>query len=382
LSDIPYRVAINMNINFVIPCLLGLEKLIADEMKDLGAENVVSENGRVLFSGDENILARANICSRYAERIQILVGSFEAHSFEQLFEGTKALPWENWIGEYDAFPVKGYSINSDLFSVSDCQSIIKKAVVERMKCKYNVSWFEETGPTYQIQFSIMKNKVSLLLDTSGVGLHKRGYRLEAGGAPIKETLAASLCCLARLRDYHTLYDPMCGSGTILIEGAMLANNIAPGINRHFSAERWSNIDEKFWNEERDRARSLAKTDSRFVAYGSDIDEKSLEIAKANAQRAGVEKYITFEKKDLSNFELKSEKGTVICNPPYGERLLDLKEAERLYKIMGERFVSRHGWAYYIISPSEDFEYFYGKKADKRRKLYNGMIKCQVFMYFK
>ncbi len=377
-----YRMAINMTINFVIPCLLGLEKLIADEMKELGAENVVSENGRVLFSGDENILARANICSRYAERIQILVGSFEAHSFEQLFEGTKSLPWENWIGEYDAFPVKGYSINSDLFSVSDCQSIIKKAVVERLKCKYNISWFVETGPTYQIQFSIMKNKVSLLLDTSGVGLHKRGYRLEAGGAPIKETLAASLCCLARLRDYHTLYDPMCGSGTILIEGAMLANNIAPGVNRHFSAERWSNIDEKVWNEERERARSLVKTDSRFVAYSSDIDEKSLEIAKANAQRAGVEKYITFEKKDLSNFEPKSEKGTVICNPPYGERLLDLKEAERLYKIMGERFVSRHGWAYYIISPSEDFEYFYGKKADKRRKLYNGMIKCQVFMYFK
>ena len=371
-----------MSINFVIPCLLGLEKLIADEIKALGAENVVSENGRVLFSGDEAILARANICSRYAERIQILVGSFEARSFEELFQGTKALPWEQWIAVDDAFPVKGYSLNSTLFSVSDCQSIIKKAVVERLKTKYNSTWFDETGPVHQIQFSIMKDKVSLLLDTSGYGLHKRGYRLEAGGAPIKETLAASLCCLARVRDYHTLYDPMCGSGTILIEGAMLANNIAPGVNRHFSAERWEQIPENIWSDERERAKSLELTDSRLVAYGSDIDSASLEIAKANAKRAGVDKFITFEQRDLRNFEPRSEKGTLICNPPYGERLLDLKAAEEIYKIMGKKFPSKHGWAYYVISPSEDFEIFFGRKADKRRKLYNGMIKCQVYMYYK
>ncbi len=371
-----------MNINFVIPCLLGLEKLIADEIKALGAENVVSENGRVLFSGDENLLARANICSRYAERIQILVGSFEAKTFEELFQGTKALPWEQWIGAYDAFPVKGYSLNSALFSVSDCQSIIKKAVVERLKSKYNISWFEETGPLYQIQFSIMKNQVSLLIDTSGYGLHKRGYRLESNGAPMKETLAASLCCLARLRPYHTLYDPMCGSGTILIEGAMLVNNMAPGVNRHFTAERWENIPESVWNEERDRAGSLALTDSQFVCYGSDIDSKSLEVALANAKRAGVDRYITFEKKDIRDFTPKTEKGTVICNPPYGERLLDLQQAEELYKTMGKRFSGGRGWAYNIISPSEDFEVFFGRKADKRRKLYNGMIKCQLYMYFK
>lgn len=371
-----------MKINFVIPCLLGLEKLIADEMKDIGAENVVAENGRVLFSGDEHILARANICSRYAERVQILVGTFQALSFEELFQGTKALPWEEWIGQYDAFPVKGYSINSALFSVSDCQSIIKKAVVERLKTKYNTTWFEENGPTYQIQFSIMKNQVSLLIDTSGVGLHKRGYRLEAGGAPIKETMAASLCNLARLREYHTLYDPMCGSGTILIEGAMLANNIAPGINRHFSAERWSNISENVWNEERERAKSLILPESRFVAYGSDIDERCLELVKENAKRAGVEKYIHVEKRDIKDFAPKTEKGTVICNPPYGERLLDAEEADRIYKIMGQRFKQQRGWAYYVISPSEDFEYNFGRKADKRRKLYNGMIKCQLYMYFK
>ena len=372
----------NMNINFVIPCLLGLEKLIADEIKELGAENVVSENGRVLFSGDENLLARANICCRYAERIQILVGSFKAVTFEELFQGTKALPWEQWIGQYDAFPVKGYSLNSKLFSVSDCQSIIKKAVVERLKSKYNISWFDETGPTYQIQFSIMKDQVSLLIDTSGYGLHKRGYRLEANGAPIKETMAASLCCLSRLRPYHTLYDPMCGSGTILVEGAMMVNNIAPGVNRHFSAERWSNIPENIWSEERERARSLVLQDSQFVCYGSDIDRRIIEVAKENARRAGVEKYINFEVADLKNFTPKTEKGTVICNPPYGERLLDMKQAEELYTTMGKIFLQKRGWAYNIITPDEEFENCFGRRADKRRKLYNGMIKCQLYMYFK
>lgn len=371
-----------MNIKFVIPCLLGLESIIANEMKELGAENVISENGRVLFSGDETMLARANICSRYSERIQILVGEFYARSFEELFQGTKALPWEEWIGAYDAFPVKGYSLNSTLFSVSDCQSIIKKAVVERMKLKYGISWFDETGPIHQIQFSIMKDKVSLLLDTTGAGLHKRGYRPQANAAPLKETLAASLCNLARLRSYHTLYDPMCGSGTILIEGAMMVHNIAPGVNRYFSAERWDVIDERVWTEERNRARDLVNYDTDFIAYGSDIDEDALEIAKINAKRAGVERKIRFEKADIRDFAPKSEKGTVICNPPYGERLLDIEQAQKLYKIMGEKFIQKRGWAYYVISPSEEFEKEFGRKADKRRKLYNGMIKCQLFMYFK
>ena len=371
-----------MKINFVIPCLLGLESLIANEMKELGADNVISENGRVLFSGDESILARANICSRYSERIQILVGDFYARSFEELFQGTKALPWEEWIGSDDAFPVKGYSINSALFSVSDCQAIIKKAVVERLKTKYHLQWFDETGPVHQIQFSIMKDKVSLLLDTSGQGLHKRGYRPEANAAPLKETLAASFNYLARVRNYHTLYDPMCGSGTILIEGAMMAHNIAPGVNRNFSAERWEQINEKVWEDERERAKSLVNLESSFVAYGSDIDENVIEIAKVNAQRAGVADKIVFEKRDLRDFERKSDRGTVIVNPPYGERLLDMNAASELYKVMGEKFVAQRGWAYYIISPSEDFENDFGRRADKRRKLYNGMIKCQLYMYFK
>lgn len=369
-------------IRCVVPCLLGLEGLIAQELRDMGALEVAAENGRVLFSGDANLLARANICCRFAERVQILVGSFPAKTFDELFEGTKALPWEAWIGREDAFPVKGYSINSALFSVSDCQSIIKKAVVERLKSAYHIPWFEETGPIHQIQFSIMKDEVSLLLDTSGAGLHKRGYRLQANFAPLKETLAASLCSLAHLRDYHTLYDPMCGSGTILIEGAMVAQNIAPGVNRNFSAERWDVLPQSAWAQERERARDLVKKDVHFQAYGSDIDAGALELARANAERAGVSQKIAWKEADLKDFSPVTEKGTLICNPPYGERMLDLQQANELYRMMGEKFDKKHGWSYYIISPSGQFESLFGRRADKRRKLYNGMIKCQLYMYFK
>lgn len=371
-----------MKINLAVPCLLGLEALIADELREFGAENVTAENGRVLFSGDEHILARANINSRYSERVQILVGSFNAVSFEELFEGTKSLPWESWLGKTDAFPVKGYSINSALFSVSGCQSIIKKAVVERLKLKYKLEWFDETGPVHQIQFSIFKNKVSLLLDTSGAGLHKRGYRLDANSAPLKETLAASLCNLSKLRPYHNLYDPMCGSGTILIEGTMLAKNIAPGVNRNFSAERWDSIYEKVWTDERERAKSLVRSIDDFHAFGSDIDESSIELAKMNAERAGVSEKISFHTAPLRDFKPQTERGTLICNPPYGERMLDVEQSELIYKEMGKIFEQKKGWSYSIISPSETFEDSFGRKADKRRKLYNGMIKCQVFMYYK
>ncbi len=371
-----------MTYHYCVPCLLGLEGLIADELREMEAQNVQAENGRVLFTGDETILARANICSRFAERIQILVGTFEAHSFEDLFQGTKALPWEDWIGKADRFPVKGYSLNSDLFSVSDCQSIIKKAVVERLKTTYKIPLFEETGVLYQIQFSIMKNQVSLLIDTSGRGLHKRGYRPEANAAPLKETLAAALCSVAHLRHYHTLYDPMCGSGTIVIEGALMALNIAPGLYRRFTAETWRQFPPELWQAERRRAESLRRRDVDFHAYGWDIDEEALAIAKENARKAGVEKYITFEKRDIRDFAPVTEKATVIVNPPYGERLLDQQAARDLYRIMGKKFTPAHGRSYYVITADEDFERIFGRKADKRRKLYNGMIKCQVYMYFK
>ncbi len=371
-----------MQMKFSVPCLLGLEGLIADELRRMDAQNVAAQNGRVDFEGDESILARANICSRYAERILIRMGSFRAETFEELFQGVKKIPWEMFIGEKDAFPVKGYSLDSKLFSVSDCQSIIKKAVVERLKAKYNLNWFEETGTVYQIQFSIMKDTVTLFIDSTGAGLHKRGYRPVANAAPIKETLAAAMAELARVRHYHTLYDPMCGSGTILIEGAMKALNIAPGIHRSFACEKFPMIDESVWRQERARAGDLVIRDADFKAYGSDIDFNALQIAQENARRAGVAMKIDFSKRDIKDFKRKSEKGTVICNPPYGERMLDIKNAEDIYRTMGKIFTPERGWAYYIITPDEEFEAVFGRKADKRRKLYNGMIKCQLYMYFK
>lgn len=371
-----------MEMNLIVPCLFGVEALIADELREFGAKDVCAENGRVLFSGDETLLARANINSRYSERVQILVGSFETHTFDNLFEATKALPWEIWLEKTDSFPVKGYSINSDLFSVSDCQSIIKKAVVERLKSVYKIEWFEETGPVHQIQFSILNNNVCVMLDTTGYGLHKRGYRLDSNTAPIKETLAAALCNISKLRSYHTLYDPMCGSGTILIEGAMMAKNMAPGLNRSFSAERWRVIPENIWKNERERAKSLERTADSFFAFGSDIDEKSISNAKTNADRAGVKDLIEFGIADLKDFEPKSERGTLVCNPPYGERMLDTAQSEHLYGLMGRMFKQKKGWSYTIINPSETFEASFGRIADKRRKLYNGMIKCQAFMYYK
>lgn len=371
-----------MQMKFSVPCLLGLEGLIADELRRMDAQNVAAQNGRVDFEGDETVLARANICSRYAERILIRMGSFRAETFEELFQGVKKIPWEMFIGEKDAFPVKGYSLDSKLFSVSDCQAIIKKAVVERLKAKYNLNWFEETGTVYQIQFSIMKDTVTLFIDSTGAGLHKRGYRPVANAAPIKETLAAAMAELARVRHYHTLYDPMCGSGTILIEGAMKALNIAPGIHRTFACEKFPMIDAKIWRQERARAGDLVIRDADFKAFGSDIDFNALQIAQENARRAGVAMKIDFSKRDIKDFKRKSEKGTVICNPPYGERMLDIKNAEDIYRTMGKIFTPEHGWAYYIITPDEEFETVFGRKADKRRKLYNGMIKCQLYMYFK
>ena len=371
-----------MKMLMVAPCLMGVEGIVADELRQIGAENVNARNARVFFEGDESLLARANIWLRCAERVQIVLGTFYATSFEELYQGVRYLPWSDYIGSKDTFPVKGFSLDSALHSVPDCQSIIKKAVVDNLKEVYGVSWFEETGPVHQIQFSVLKDEVTVMLDTSGAGLHKRGYRPKGNDAPIRETLAAAMCLLSRLRHYHTLYDPCCGSGTILIEGALLAENIAPGINRNFEVDRWGLIPESVWVSERQRCRDLIKKDTDFIAFGSDIDPASVELTLANAKSAGVLSKIQAEVKDIKEFSPLTEKGTLITNPPYGERMLDVKEAERIYRIMGERFVQRRGWSYGIISPDEDFEKCFGKKADKRRKLYNGMLKCQYYMYFK
>lgn len=369
-------------IKMVAPCLFGTESIAADEFRRMGFEEVTAENGRVLLSGGFDMLARANICSRFAERILICMGEFEAITFTELFEGVKALPWENYIGVKDSFPVNGWSINSQLHSIPDCQSIIKKAIVERLKSKYNISWFEETGTEYRVRFSIHKNTVTMMIDTSGDGLHKRGYRRNSNDAPLKETLAASICDLARIYPDTLLFDPMCGSGTILIEAALMATKTAPGLRRYFAAEKFSAIPKEVWQQERMRAQNEIRHNIDFCARGFDIDPNAVELTMQNAKKAGVEKYVKAALGNVSDFKLPEERCLTITNPPYGERLLDVKKAEELYKIMGERFSKGMGRKYYIISPHDDFEKIFGRPADKRRKLYNGMIKCQLYMYFK
>ncbi len=369
-------------LTFVAPCLLGLEGICANELKYNGIENAKAENGKVVFKGDYYTLAKANIISRYAQRIQILLSEFTAKTFDDLYQGVKNINFEDFIGITDAFPVKGKSLNSALRSIPDCQKIIKKAAVDRLSSVHMVPWFEETGPIHQIQFLIMKDKVSIMLDTSGESLHKRGYRQNANEAPIKETLAAGMVDLARVRSNHFVVDPMCGSGTILIEAALKAMKIAPGINRSFAAEKWSQIPSNVWKKAREEAKSQENRDCDFKAIGYDIDDEAIKISKFNAEKAGVSHKIKFLNRDIKEFQFDSEYETVITNPPYGERLLDINEAEKLYKIMGQKFKQQRGKSYTIISPDDDFEKLFGRKADKRRKLYNGMLKCQVYMYYK
>ncbi len=369
-------------IQFAAPCLLGIEGVCADELKRLDIENVKAENGRVLFEGDFNTLARANIGSRYAERIQILLSEFPVYSFEDLFRGVNRIRWEDWIGERDTFPVKGHCVSSKLSSVPDCQKIIKKSAAKRLGAKYGTDWLEESGSVHQIQFLIIKDKCSIMLDTTGAGLHKRGYRANATTAPIKETLAAAMADISRIRHYSTVIDPFCGSGTILIESALKALNIAPGLRRKFACENWGVVPANAFRTERERAQDAIRLDAAFQAYGYDIDDEAIELALANAKKAGVEKRIHIEKRDIKDFYENFERASVICNPPYGERLLDMEQARELYKIMGQKFFKRDGWSYSIISPDDNFETIFGRPADKRRKLYNGMIKCQVYMYFR
>ena len=367
---------------FCAPCLFGIEGILADELRRMGASEVQAENGRGLFAGGWDILARANIGSRYAERIQIVLGSFMARSFEELFQGVKSLPLERYIGKNDAFPVKGWSLNSALHSIPDCQSIIKKAAAERLGKAYGVGWLQETGAMHQLQFTIMKDEVTLLLDSSGAGLHKRGYRQNAGGAPIKETLAAAIVDVMRVRKVERIVDPCCGSGTLLIEGALAAKGIAPGIKRRFSFMDWQQMPADIWRAERERAKSFVKEDRVFEALGGDIDPDAVRLTMENAAKANVADMVAASEKSLQTFRPEGDRGIVLCNPPYGERLLDVQAAEELYRQMGKVFVPKQGWSYAIISPHEDFETLFGRKADKRRKLYNGMLKCQLYMYFK
>ncbi len=366
---------------YCAPCLFGVEGILGDELRRLGAQDVRPENGRVLFSGGLDIMARANISSRYAERIQIVMGTFVAKSFNDLFEGTRALPWERFVGKLNAFPVKGWSLDSQLHSVPDCQAIIKKAIVERLRDAHGTRFLNETGSRCQVQFTLHKDEATLLLDTSGAGLHMRGYRAKSGGAPIKETLAAAIVDVTRARRASLVCDPCCGSGTLLIEAALAARGIAPGIRRAFSAMHWDSIAADVWTQERERARSFER-DVPFAARGGDIDREVLSLVGENADKAGVADCVSASYADIRDFTPSGESGTVLCNPPYGERMLNVKEAQELYRVMGRVFTPKEGWSYAIISPDEQFETYFGRPADKRRKLYNGMLKCQLYMYYK
>ena len=371
-----------------VPTLFGLEGVVADELKYAGFQDVAPENGFVRFTGDFRDMERANLSIRSGERVLIVMAEFEARSFDDLFEGVKDTPWENFIGSLDRFPVKGWSLNSTLHSVPDCQKIIKKAVVERLKECYGNPWFEESGPLIQIQFSIMKDKVTLMLDTTGQGLYKRGYRRSKVEAPIRETLAAGIVDLSRVHGDSLVVDPMCGSGTLVIEACMKALHIAPGLSRSFSFEKWGAVPSKLINELREEMKAEIRRDLSFEAYGYDIDPEAIAVSKENAERAGVLSRIHFEVQDISKLRVdrfsmeNHKKAILLCNPPYGERLLDIQSARNLYKTLGVVCRPLPDHAYSFISPDESFEESFGRKADRRRKLYNGMLKCQLYMYYK
>ncbi len=371
-----------MELNFVATCLFGLEGLLGQEIDDLGCKRTETIDGRIYFEGTENTLADANIRLRYAERVYLDMGSFSAESFTELFDGVAAIPWERFVGRNDAFPVKGHSVRSKLFSIPDCQSIVKKAIVKRLSDKYGMTWFPEDGVKYQVEFFILKDRATLMIDTSGAPLHKRGYRPEAGAAPLRETLAAAIASISRPRDEVLLWDPFCGSGTIAIEAAMIMKNIAPGLRRHFAAESFRQIAPSVWEEAREWAREDIICDSAFEAWGSDIDGSVLEIAKQSAKRAGVADSVRFFVADARRIEKPDRRGTIVCNPPYGERLMDPREVERLYRDIGKIFSGFSPWQVYVITSCENFQTLYGRRADKIRKLYNGMIPCNLYQYFK
>lgn len=365
----------------IIPTIFGLEAFVSRELKALGYETTTVEDGRVSFMGDLEAVCRSNIWIRCGERVLIKVAEFNAVTFDELFEKTKACDWSKWLSKLSQFPVTGFCLKSQLASTRDCQSIIKKAIVDSLSKKYNISYFEETGPLYQVRFSIMKDRVTLMLDTSGDGLHKRGYRAISNAAPLKETIAASMVMLSRWKYEYPLLDPMCGSGTIPIEAAMIKRNIAPGKTRAFLGEKYTQYEgTKLWDLAREEASDLEK-DVPLEIFASDIDKDTIEIAVKNAQIAGVGDAVRPKVLDVNDFSSDLKYGTVICNPPYGERLGDEESVHKLYAQMGKTFKKLDKWSYYIMTSNEEFEKHFNKKADKKRKIYNGMLKCNIYQYF-
>jgi putative N6-adenine-specific DNA methylase len=365
----------------VATCLFGLEKMVGEEIDALGYQRIETIDGRVKFRAPLNAIPRINISLRYAERLLVEVGSCPAPDFDTLFEGVKAMDWESFIGRNDIFPVKGHSIKSKLFSLPDCQKIIKKAVATRLGGKYGLVFMPETDIKYQIEFFIFKDAASLMIDTSGMPLHKRGYRPVSTEAPLRETLAAALVKISRPREDVLFWDPMCGSGTIATEAALLMTNTAPGLNRPFVSENYPWINTNAWEDAKDEAFDNM-VDTSFEAFASDIDPEAVKIAEQTVKRAGVSKYVKVFQRDALTISTEGRRGTIVCNPPYGERLSTIEEAEELYKKMGQHFKSLDRWQIYVITSDEAFERLYGRRANKVRKLYNGMIPCFYYQFFK
>ncbi|HAA37436.1 MAG TPA: RNA methyltransferase [Firmicutes bacterium] len=368
-------------IELIATAAFGLEAVVAKELKELGYKDQMVENGRITFFGDEEAICRTNLWLRSADRVLVKVGEFTATTFEQLFEQTKALPWQEWLPRDAEFPVNGKSVKSKLYSVSDCQAIVKKAIVEKLKQTYHQTWFEETGPKYKIEVALLKDRATLTIDTSGAGLHKRGYRELTAPAPLRETLAAALVRLSKWPADRVLADPFCGSGTIPIEAALLGLNIAPGLKRRFSAEQWPQTPRRLWQSARSEAQDLMVRERTLRIVGTDYDEKVLRLARHHARKAGVEKQIHFQRAALADFRSRFDYGFVICNPPYGERLGEVREAEALYREMGQVFAKLPTWSFFVLTAHKGFEKFFGRPAEKRRKLYNGRIECHYYQYY-
>ncbi len=367
---------------FIAPCHFGMEAVLKREIYDLGYDITRVEDGRVTFAGDAEALCRANLHLRTTERVLLKVGAFHAETFDELFEAVRALPWEDYLPADARFWVaKASSVKSRLFSPSDIQSIVKKAIVERMKEHYGISWFEETGASYPMRLFFYKDEVTACLDTSGESLHKRGYRLSGGKAPISETLAAALILLTPWKGDRILVDPFCGSGTIPIEAALIAAHIAPGLQRGFLAETWPNlIDSRLWKDARAEAREEVDRTVETRIQGFDLDGEILRVARDNAKRAGVEELIHFQQRDIRELHHPKKYGFVITNPPYGERMEEKEALPELYRAMGEAFARLDSWSEYVISSYEDTERDIGRKADKKRKIYNGMLKSTLYQY--
>ncbi|MEK3709755.1 class I SAM-dependent RNA methyltransferase [Bacillus sp. FSL K6-1005] len=361
---------------------MGIEAVVAKEVRDLGYECKV-DNGKIIFEGDALAICRANLWLRTADRVKVQVATFKAKTFDELFEKTKAVNWRSFIPENGKFPVIGKSVKSTLASVPDCQRIVKKAIVEKLKLQSGKAndWIEETGAEYKVEISLLKDQAVITLDTSGTGLHKRGYRVDQGGAPIKETLAAALVQLTNWTPDRPFVDPFCGSGTIAIEAALIGQNIAPGFNRDFVSEDWEWIGKDLWDKARLEVEEKANYDQPLTIFASDVDHRMVQIAKENAEEAGLGDLIEFKQMQVKDFTTSLEFGVIVGNPPYGERLGEKKAVEQMYKDMGQAFEPLDTWSVYMLTSNENFEEAYGRKATKKRKLFNGFIKTDYYQYW-